>query len=206
MSKNDPRINISIALIIFLTTLFSYQEALNGVFVWDSIYYLAGNTHITALTPENLLWMMTTNHLDNWHPVTWLSHMLDCQLYGVKRPGMHHVTSLLIHCVNTVLLFRLLNWITGGFWQAAFVALIFGIHPLHVESVAWISERLWSSSGWKLLDASISSTPGTAARSSTRLSGMLPDAIVNPLVGCVRAVDDVPGRWVGTRQVAVPVP
>jgi hypothetical protein len=75
-----------------------------------------------------------------WHPLTLLSHMLDCQLYGLN-PWGHHLTSVLLHAINTSLLFLLFRRMTGAFWRSAMVAVLFGWHPLHVESVAWVSER-----------------------------------------------------------------
>lgn len=76
----------------------------------------------------------------NWHPITWLSHMLDCRIYGLNAAG-HHITSLVIHALNVLLLFLLLVNMTGFVWRSAFVAALFAIHPLHVESVVWIAER-----------------------------------------------------------------
>jgi tetratricopeptide (TPR) repeat protein len=85
-------------------------------------------------------WAFTALYASNWHPLTWLSHMLDCQLYGLKPAG-HHITNLLFHTANTLLLFGLLRRLTGALWRSAFVAALFALHPLHVESVAWVSER-----------------------------------------------------------------
>jgi protein O-mannosyl-transferase len=85
-------------------------------------------------------WALTTKHFSNWHPLTWLSHMLDCQLHGLS-PGWHHLTNVLLHASVAILLFLVLLRMTGLFWPSAFVAAVFAIHPLRVESVAWISER-----------------------------------------------------------------
>src|SRR5262249_23105324 len=79
-------------------------------------------------------------HSGNWHPLTWISHMVDVSLFGVK-PGPHHLTNAVFHAANTVLLFLLLKAMTGAFWRSAVVAGLFGLHPLHVESVAWVAER-----------------------------------------------------------------
>src|ERR1035437_8894588 len=79
-------------------------------------------------------------HAGNWHPLTWLSHMLDCQLYGLK-PAAHLLTNVLLHVANALLLFSVLRRMTGALWRSALVAALFAWHPLHVESVAWISER-----------------------------------------------------------------
>src|SRR6202030_94640 len=87
-----------------------------------------------------LVWSVVDAHESNWHPVTWISHMLDCQLFGL-RPGAHHAVNALLHSDNAVLLFLVLGALTCTFWRAAFVAAVFAWHPLRVESVAWISER-----------------------------------------------------------------
>jgi tetratricopeptide (TPR) repeat protein len=92
------------------------------------------------LTIDGLRWAFTTGHASNWHPLTWLSHMLDCQLFGLDA-GRHHFTNLLLHIANTLLLFAVFRKMTGTVWQSGFVAAAFGLHPLHVESVAWIAER-----------------------------------------------------------------
>ena len=75
-----------------------------------------------------------------WHPVTWISHMLDCQIFGL-RPGWHHMTNVVLHGANTVLVFLIFRAMTGVLWRSALVAALFAIHPLHVESVAWVAER-----------------------------------------------------------------
>ena len=85
-------------------------------------------------------WAFSTGHASNWHPLTWLSHMLDCQLYGLN-PAAHHATNLLFHTLNSLLLFGLLEQMTAAYWRSAFVAALFALHPIHVESVAWVSER-----------------------------------------------------------------
>ena len=93
-----------------------------------------------GLTAGNLAWAFTTTHASNWHPLTWLSHMLDCQLFGMAPAG-HHLVSLLFHVANTLLLFFILSRMTHTLWQSAAVAFLFALHPLHVESVAWVAER-----------------------------------------------------------------
>jgi tetratricopeptide (TPR) repeat protein len=108
---------------------------------YDDNEYVTNNPKVTAgLTWDGIKWAFTHSHSANWHPLTWLSHMLDCQLYGL-HPAGHHLTNLLFHAANTVLLFLFLRYLTGAFWRSAAVAAFFGLHPLHVESVAWVSER-----------------------------------------------------------------
>ena len=87
-----------------------------------------------------MAWAFTTGFAGNWHPLTWLSHELDCQIYGNKPRGPHF-TNLFFHAENVLLLFSVLRWMTGAVWRSAFVAALFALHPTHVESVAWVSER-----------------------------------------------------------------
>ena len=89
---------------------------------------------------EAIRWAFTTGHAGNWHPLTWISHMLDIQLFGLNPQG-HHLMNLFFHIANTLLLFFVLHRMTKALWQSAFVAALFALHPLHVESVAWVAER-----------------------------------------------------------------
>jgi protein O-mannosyl-transferase len=108
---------------------------------YDDPRYVYENTKITGgLSISGIAWAFTHIHSMNWHPVTTISHMLDCQLYGLKA-GNHHFTNVLLHSVAVILLFLALQQMTGAFWRSAFVAAVFAIHPLRVESVAWIAER-----------------------------------------------------------------
>jgi protein O-mannosyl-transferase len=119
-----------------------YWPALHCEFInVDDGDYVTLNPNIQhGLNGESIRWAFTTGHAANWHPVTWFSHMLDYQLYGL-RPLGHHLTSLLLHAANAVLLFLLLHRMTGALWPAAWVAAIFALHPLRVESVVWVAER-----------------------------------------------------------------
>jgi hypothetical protein len=123
-------------------TLLVYLPMLRHGFVnYDDPDYITGNAHVTGgLTWANAAWAFTSSDASNWHPLTWISHMADCQLFGVNPAG-HHLTSLLFHIANTLLLFFLLEKLTGAIWRSFFVAALFAWHPLHVESVAWASER-----------------------------------------------------------------
>ncbi len=109
----------------------------------DDSGYVFGNPYVChGLTCEGILHALTGVTVGNWHPVTMLSHMLDCQFFGVEEgAGWHHLVNLALHAANTVLLFIALRRMTGAFWRSALVAALFGLHPLHVESVAWVSER-----------------------------------------------------------------
>ncbi len=103
--------------------------------------YVTDNRHVQdGLTVEGILWAFTTGHAGYWHPLTWISHMVDVQLFGLQ-PGWHHLTNLLFHLASTLLLFLVLHRMTKALWQSAFVAALFALHPLHVESVAWVAER-----------------------------------------------------------------
>ena len=131
-----------VCLLIVIATLTVYWQVQNFDFVnFDDDQYVAENFHVQeGLTLKSIHWAFTAMHASNWHPVTWLSHILDCQLYGLN-PGRHHLTNLLIHIANSLLLFCVFIKMTRCVWQSAFVAALFALHPLHVESVAWISER-----------------------------------------------------------------
>ena len=108
---------------------------------YDDPDYVSANPHVqTGLGWQNLRWALTTGYASNWHPLTWLSHMLDWQLFG-NNPGAQHLVSVVIHALNTALLFLVLRRMTGAHWRCAIAAILFGVHPLRAESVAWISER-----------------------------------------------------------------
>jgi tetratricopeptide (TPR) repeat protein len=108
---------------------------------YDDAEYINKNIHVVdGLTWSNVQWAISSNYSNNWHPLTWWSHMLDVQLFGLK-PGAHHAINLLFHLANTVLLFLLLKRMMSAIWPSAFVAALFAIHPLHVQSVAWLAER-----------------------------------------------------------------
>jgi len=113
----------------------------NGFTGYDDPDYVTDNVHVnTGLSRQNFVWALTAAHSSNWHPLTWISHQVDCTLFGLNPAG-HHLTNLLLHTANTVLLFLWLSGATGFRGRSAFVALVFGLHPLHVESVAWVAER-----------------------------------------------------------------
>lgn len=119
-----------------------YGQVIQSQFVsLDDYLHVVDNPQVRkGITLQGLRWAFTTNHAGNWQPMTWLSHMLDCELYGLNPAG-HHMTNLQFHILNTLLLFFVLLQMTGAVWRSAFTAALFAIHPLHVESVAWISER-----------------------------------------------------------------
>ena len=138
----ENRLFLPGCLVLALGIGVGFASLINSDFVtYDDPTYVTKNGHVQGgLALRGIAWAFTTGHGGNWHPLTWISHMLDCQLYGLK-PGGHHFTSLLFHVANTLLLFGLLRRMTGAFWRSAIVAALFAWHPLHVESVAWIAER-----------------------------------------------------------------
>jgi tetratricopeptide (TPR) repeat protein len=136
------RLRLLIGLALCAATLSVFAEVRGFEFLnLDDGLYVAGNGDVRAgLTLEGVRWAATTSWTDNWHPLTWLSLMLDVELFGLNA-GALHLMNLCLHAANVLLLFLLLAHLTGGVWRSAFVAALFAIHPLHVESVAWISER-----------------------------------------------------------------
>jgi len=131
-----------IYLLLTVITLIAFWQVSQCDFInYDDGSYVTENIHIrNGITTEAIRWAFTTGHSANWHPVTWMSHMLDVQLFGLK-PRWHHLTSLLFHIANTLLLFFVFHRMTKAPWKSAFVAALFALHPLHVESVAWVAER-----------------------------------------------------------------
>lgn len=132
----------SMSLFLLAVTLAIFWQVGGHDFVdYDDGRYITENPAVASgLTPEGLKWAFTTGHAGNWHPLTWVSHMLDVSLYGLNPRG-HHLTNVVFHAANAILLFLLLNGLTGTYWQSSFVAALFALHPLHVESVAWVAER-----------------------------------------------------------------
>ena len=131
-------------LYLFLTvaTLAVFWQVHDHEFInFDDPQYITENRHVQGgLSPDGVVWAFTTAHASNWHPLTWLSHMLDVELYGLNPRG-HHLTNVFLHLLNTLLLFFILQRMTGALWRSGFVAALFALHPLHVESVAWVAER-----------------------------------------------------------------
>jgi len=128
-------------LLIVVTCAVYWQVVGNDFIAYDDDAYIYENPFIrTGGSLASITWAFGTFHAANWHPVTWLSHILDVRLFGMAPAG-HHAMSVLFHAANAVLLFLLFNRITGAYWRSAVVAALFALHPLHVESVAWAAER-----------------------------------------------------------------
>ena len=133
-----PGVCFFLAVVIWMV----FGQTLHHEFVnFDDDAYVYENPEVSrGLTLQGIIWAFTHTCSFNWHPLTWVSHMLDCQFYGLN-PGGHHLTNILLHTVTTILLFLILRRMTGFLWRSAFVAAVFAIHPLRVESVAWVAER-----------------------------------------------------------------
>jgi tetratricopeptide (TPR) repeat protein len=131
---------VCVLLAIITWVVFGQTVGFQFVNFDDADYVFKNPQVVRGLTIEGIAWAFTSFHAANWHPLTWLSHMLDCQLYGLS-PGGHHLTNVLIHAATAILLFLVLRDMTGALWRSAFVVAVFAIHPLRVESVAWVAER-----------------------------------------------------------------
>src|SRR5208283_5466204 len=137
-----PPKGLSICVTLVAITLAVFGQTWHHDFIsLDDADYVYDNPVVSqGLTFPGLVWAFTRFYSGNWHPLTWLSHMLDCQWYGL-HPGGHHLTNVLIHAATAMALFLVLRQMTGALWRSAFVAAVFAIHPLRVESVAWVAER-----------------------------------------------------------------
>ncbi len=142
--NKSSRSTCFICLFLVIATLAVYWQVSNHEFLnYDDDLYITQNYHVQAgLRLSGLFWSFTSGTLvsNYWHPLTWLSHMMDVQLYGMNAGG-HHMTNLILHIANTLLVFFLLNRMTKDIWKSAFASSLFALHPLHVESVAWVAER-----------------------------------------------------------------
>lgn len=145
-SNNGDRVkkrSITVAVLLAVVTAAIYSNVVSNDFAYyDDESYITANTHIQkGVSWTGIKWAFTSSgYSDNWHPLTWVSHMLDVQLFGLNPAG-HHFTNLFFHIIASVLLFGFLFSTTGSLWPSSFVAVLFALHPLHVESVAWVAER-----------------------------------------------------------------
>src|SRR3984957_5318776 len=131
-----------VCLALAAITFAVFGQTLRHEFVnFDDDEYVYENPVVAkGLTLKGAGWALTYGKIGHWHPLTWLTHMADCQFYGLN-PGGHHLTNVLLHAATVILLFLALRQMTGAPWRSAFVAAVFAIHPLRAESVAWIAER-----------------------------------------------------------------
>src|SRR5437660_12235285 len=141
-ASRDRLITLAICISLTLAIWIVFAQTLQYGFVnFDDDRYVYENRHVTAgLTLESCKWFLTHSHASLWHPLTTLSHMTDCQIFGLK-PGGHHFTNVVLQNIGAVLLFLVFRGMTGCIWRSAFIAAIFAIHPMRVESVAWVAER-----------------------------------------------------------------
>ena len=151
--KGLPRPQYIVCLFLVVMILAGYRQIPTHDFVsFDDYRYIIENPHLQeGITIKSIGWAFSTSYFSYWHPLTWLSHMLDYQLFGL-RSDMHHLVNLFLHMVNTLMLFLVFKRMTGTLWRSAFVAGLFALHPLNVESVAWVAERknLLSTFFWML--------------------------------------------------------
>jgi hypothetical protein len=144
MDSLPQRREVSLIICLFLCMLILavfWQVQNHDFILLDDYDYIVENPHVNSgLSIENIKWSFTTYHASYWHPLTWMSHMLDSHLYGLNPKG-HHFNSVLLHMFSSLLLFIVLHKMTGALWRSAFVAALFSIHPLRIESVAWAAER-----------------------------------------------------------------
>jgi Flp pilus assembly protein TadD len=142
MSIKQRHILFLISAALVAAIVIAYEPMRHSDFVeLDDNKYVTENPNVTGgITRDSVIWAFTKTYASNWHPLTWLSHIADCEIYGLNPAG-HHITSVLIHIANSLLLFWVLRKMTDATWRSAFVAAAFALHPLHVESVAWVAER-----------------------------------------------------------------
>jgi len=140
ISESNKKLIVYILLI--LATLAVYWQVHHFDFInMDDKVYITENGRIqSGITMDGIHWAFTTRYADLWNPLVWLSFMFNYQLHGLNAGG-YHMTNLILHILSTLLLFWLFHRMTGAVWRSAFVAAFFALHPLHVESVAWIAER-----------------------------------------------------------------
>jgi protein O-mannosyl-transferase len=159
ISGRSPRrfVYPGICILLTLVTSVVYLQVASFNFInLDDLTYVVKNAVVNrGITVDGILWAFSSFHASNWHPLTWISHMLDVQFFGMN-PGIHHLTNVILHILNALLLFLVLDRMTGAMWRSAAVAALFALHPLHVESVVWISERkdVLSTFFWMLTMAS----------------------------------------------------
>ena len=203
---------IPVALIACVGAL--YARVAFYDFVFDDIIHITDNPMVRrGLTWPGLAWALTTMHAANWQPLTWLSHLIDCTLFGLWAGG-HHLVNVALHALNAALLFAVLQRSTGARWRAAAVALIFAVHPLRVESVAWVSERkdvlgaaFWLLAMLAYVRYARGPTPGRFAGVGVLLAlGLMAKPMLVTLPVVLLLWDVWPlGRWSGNRTAAAAV-
>jgi protein O-mannosyl-transferase len=141
MTRKDGLRALAVCLVLSLGTMALYSPVFGFNFVnYGDEVFIAGNPHVSKGLAGAFGWAFGAGYGNVWQPLAWLSHALDCQIYGLK-PGGHHATSLILHALNAVLVFLVLRQLTGAFWRSAVVAAFFAWHPLHIEAFAWVAGR-----------------------------------------------------------------
>jgi len=141
MEQKHKKLHLLIYVALALTTIIAFEGVRHNGFVFDDTGYITQNENIQGpISIKSVIWAFKASYCFNWHPLTWLSHMLDYQFFGLKPAG-HHLVNLFFHTLNTLFLFAVLKKMTSRIWPCAFIAAAFALHPVHVESVAWIAER-----------------------------------------------------------------
>ena len=141
MKTPRVRIMIVIATLTVLTAAAYVQVTGHGFINLDDALYVTDNSHVQGgITAEGVSWAFGFTDRTYWHPLSWLSHMMDCEMFGLNA-GMHHLTNLIYHTLNSILLFLALHLMTGTFWRSAFAAALFAVHPVNVDTVAWVAQR-----------------------------------------------------------------
>ena len=142
MERTPNKRGVLICVVLALVAFIVFEPVCHNEFIgFDDSVYVTRNPHVKAgLSHDTIAWSFSFTGISYWQPLTWLSHSLDCQLYGL-RPGMHHLTNLVLHIANSLLLFLIFKRMTGALWRSAFVAALFALHPINVDSVAWVAER-----------------------------------------------------------------
>jgi len=136
IKADSRRASVVVCIFLLAITWLVFGQTLRHDFInYDDEKYVYENAHVLpGLKMQGIVWAFTHAHSANWHPLTWISHMLDCQLFALNPAG-HHFTNVLLHSISATLLFPVLRQMTGSFWRSAFVAAVFAVHPLRVESV-----------------------------------------------------------------------
>ena len=141
IALNGNRFRFYCKLVLFLTIIMVYYPVLDNGFVWDDYDYVINNAHVNSgLKLSNIKWALSAEYSANWHPLTWISHMVDCENFGLRAAG-HHFVSILLHAAVAIVFLNLLLLLNWGFYSAFFTAAFFALHPVNVECVAWISQR-----------------------------------------------------------------
>lgn len=138
--RQNAELIVFSALAALVLAIYWQTVGFNFINLDDNLYVYENQVVSGGLSWASIRWAFTAVHAANWHPVTWLSHLIDVTLFGIN-PGAHHATNVVFHLINTILTFVVFRRYTGGLWKSAVVAALFAVHPLHIESVAWISER-----------------------------------------------------------------